>query len=125
MRRVQKSELATLVYDAMFTDLEMAKERNVPFCQDTGVIQYWIECGSEFPLIGQMQACLREATIRATKEAPLRHNAVQIFDERTPATTQACAFPGSTGKLSPGRISAPSTAIWPAAAARFRVRQKS
>ena len=30
MRRVQKSELATLVYDAMFTDLEMAKDETFP-----------------------------------------------------------------------------------------------
>ena len=82
MRTLQDTPLAKVMYDSMFTDLELADKFNVPFCQDTGVIQYWIECGSEFPLIGQMQACLREATIRATKEAPLRHNAVQIFDEK-------------------------------------------
>ena len=80
MRTLQDTPLAKVMYDSMFTDLELADKFNVPFCQDTGVIQYWIECGSEFPLIGQMQECLREATIRATKEAPLRHNAVQIFD---------------------------------------------
>lgn len=82
MRRVQKSELATLVYDAMFTDLEMAKERNVPFCQDTGVIQYHIELGADFPIRNELEACLKEAVRRATVKAPLRHNAVQIFDEK-------------------------------------------
>ena len=82
MQRVQKSELATLVYDAMFTDLEMAKERNVPFCQDTGVIQYHIELGADFPIRNELEACLKEAVRRATVKAPLRHNAVQIFDEK-------------------------------------------
>lgn len=82
MRRVQKSELATLVYDAMFTDLEMAKERNVPFCQDTGVIQFHIELGADFPIRNELEACLKEAVRRATVKAPLRHNAVQIFDEK-------------------------------------------
>ena len=82
MRRVQKSELAELIYDAMFTDLDMARERNVPFCQDTGVIQYHIELGADFPIRNELESSLKEAVRRATKAAPLRHNAVQIFDER-------------------------------------------
>ena len=93
MRTKQDTPLAKVMYDSMFTDLELADKFNVPFCQDTGVIQYWIECGSEFPLIGQMQECLREATIRATKEAPLRHNAVQIFDEKNTGNNTGVRIP--------------------------------
>ena len=80
MRRVQKSELAELIYDAMFTDLDMAKARNVPFCQDTGVIQYHIELGADFPIRNELEACLKEAVRRANgRRRLLRHNAVQIF----------------------------------------------
>jgi L(+)-tartrate dehydratase alpha subunit len=66
----------------MFRDLDLAEEQNVPLCQDTGVIQYFIELGANFPIRSGLEECLREATRRATKEAPLRHNAVQIFSER-------------------------------------------
>ena len=39
MRGRQTSELAKITYDTMFRDMELARERNVPICQDTGVIQ--------------------------------------------------------------------------------------
>lgn len=102
MRTKQDTPLAKVMYDSMFTDLELADKFNVPFCQDTGVIQYWIECGSEFPLIGQMQECLREATIRATKEAPLRHNAVQIFDEKNTGNNTGVRIPWIDWEIIPG-----------------------
>ena len=102
MRTLQDTPLAKVMYDSMFTDLELADKFNVPFCQDTGVIQYWIECGSEFPLIGQMQECLREATIRATKEAPLRHNAVQIFDEKNTGNNTGVRIPWIDWEIIPG-----------------------
>ena len=82
LRKEQNSELAKIVYDAMFTDLDAAKRLNVPCCQDTGVIQYFIEVGENFPLLGEIRPCLEEAVRRATVEAPLRQNAVQIFDDR-------------------------------------------
>ena len=78
----QQSEISKIIYDVMFDDMDLAKKRNVPICQDTGVIQYFVKCGANFPLLGDLESCLREATKRATKDAPLRHNAVEIFDER-------------------------------------------
>lgn len=82
LRKEQKSELANIIYDTMFANQDAALRRNVPSCQDTGVIQYFIQCGSKFPLLGDIPQCLPEAAKRATKKAPLRHNAVQIFDEK-------------------------------------------
>ena len=59
----------------------LAKELNRPSCQDTGVLQFWVKCGTNFPLIGELEALLKEAVVRATFEAPLRHNSVETFDE--------------------------------------------
>ena len=81
MRAQQTSELAKITYDTMFRDMELANERNVPICQDTGVIQYFIDLGANFPFRNELQDVLTAATRYATKKAPLRHNAVQIFDE--------------------------------------------
>ena len=36
MRTKQDTPLAKVMYDSMFTDLELADKFNVPFCQDTG-----------------------------------------------------------------------------------------
>lgn len=93
LRKEQTSEISKIIYDAMFVDLELAKERNVPACQDTGVIQYIVQMGANFPIRNELEACLREAVKRATKEAPLRHNAVQIFDEKNTGNNTGVKIP--------------------------------
>lgn len=69
LKAEQKSELSTLVYETMFRDLTLANDRNVPLCQDTGVIQYFIECGSEFPYLKDLPQVLETATREATKKS--------------------------------------------------------
>ena len=49
--------------------------------RDTGVLQFWVKCGNRFPLIGELEALLKEAVVKATFDAPLRHNSVETFDE--------------------------------------------
>lgn len=82
LRKKEESGLAAVIYDAMFTDLQLAGQLGRPLCQDTGVIQYFIQAGSNFPLLGIMEECLQEAVKRATALGPLRHNAVEVFDEK-------------------------------------------
>ena len=73
--------LAKEIYKTMFENQRLAKELNRPSCQDTGVIQFFVRCGANFPLIGELEELLREAVLQATREAPLRHNSVETFDE--------------------------------------------
>ena len=56
-------------------------ELNRPSCQDTGVLQFFIKCGEDFPLIGKLERILTDAVLDATVKAPLRHNSVETFDE--------------------------------------------
>ena len=77
----ETSPLAKTIYATMFHNQELAQELNRPCCQDTGVIQYWVKCGAYFPLIGELEAILKNAVIQATVTAPLRHNSVETFDE--------------------------------------------
>ncbi len=73
--------LAQSLYKTYFLNQELSKKYDRPSCQDTGLLQYWVKCGANFPLIGELQGILREATVRATFSAPLRHNNVDTFDE--------------------------------------------
>ena len=61
--------------------MDLAYELNRPSCQDTGVLQFWVKVGSNYPLIGELEEILRNATYQATQDAPLRHNCVETFDE--------------------------------------------
>lgn len=81
LRKAETSPLASTIYDCMFKNQELAVKLNRPSCQDTGVLQFWVKCGTRFPLIDDLEALLREAVIISTKEAPLRHNSVETFDE--------------------------------------------
>lgn len=77
----ENSQLSRTIYNTMFENQKLAKDLNRPCCQDTGVLQFFVKCGTNFPLIGELEDLLREAVILATKEAPLRHNSVETFDE--------------------------------------------
>lgn len=77
----EDSPLSKVIYQTMKKNQNLAKELNRPSCQDTGVLQFWVKCGTNFPLIGELEALLKEAVVRATFEAPLRHNSVETFDE--------------------------------------------
>jgi len=82
LRSDEDSELAKVVYDSMFDNLAKADQLNRPSCQDTGIIQFFIKAGANFPLLSEIRTILDEAVRTATRTAPLRHNAVQIFEEK-------------------------------------------
>ena len=77
----EDSPLSKVIYQTMKRNQVLAKELNRPSCQDTGVLQFWVKCGTKFPLIGELEPLLKEAVVKATFEAPLRHNSVETFDE--------------------------------------------
>ena len=78
----QESEaLPKVLYETMTKNQGLAVELNRPSCQDTGVLQFWLKCGTNFPYINELEALLKEAVVQATFAAPLRHNSVETFDE--------------------------------------------
>lgn len=77
----ETEHLPKVIYETMLKNQQLAEELNRPSCQDTGVIQFWLKCGTNFPLINELEAILEEAVFRATFSAPLRHNVVETFDE--------------------------------------------
>jgi len=62
--------LAKEIYKTMFENQRLAKQLDRPSCQDTGVIQFFVRYGANFPLIGELEELLREAVLQATREAP-------------------------------------------------------
>lgn len=81
LRGQETSPLASALYDTMFKNQELAVKLDRPSCQDTGVLQFWVKCGTGFPLIDDLEALLKEAVVEATFATPLRHNSVETFDE--------------------------------------------
>jgi len=93
LRAKEQSALANVLYDSMFENLNKAKELDRPCCQDTGVIQYFVKAGSNFPLLAQVKEILVEAVRVATRTSPLRHNAVETFVEKNTGDNTGTRLP--------------------------------
>ena len=85
---VGKSQLKVIL-----DNLELAEKMCTPICQDTGFIIYYVKAGSKLEGLDQIEDALRNATIKATKEVPLRPNAVDPFSQSNSGN--------NTGKHSP------------------------
>ena len=77
----EDSPLSKVIYQTMKRNQDLAVKLNRPSCQDTGVLQFWVKCGTKFPLIDNLEALLKDAVMQATVATPLRHNSVETFDE--------------------------------------------
>ena len=97
-----EGEAERRMYDAMFANLEAAARLNRPCCQDTGVIQFFIEAGTAFPYLAELENCLREAVISATLSVPLRPNVVECFDEKNTGNNTGKRLPWIDWELVPG-----------------------
>lgn len=77
----EDAALPKVIYETMMKNQGLAVELNRPSCQDTGVLQFWLKCGTNFPYINELEELLTDAVVQATFATPLRHNSVQTFDE--------------------------------------------
>ncbi len=78
----ETSETGKVQLEAMLKDIDLAKRGNVPLCQDTGVIIFYVKAGAGANGLGQIEAALQNATLRGTKEIPLRPNTVNPFTHK-------------------------------------------
>lgn len=102
LRQAEVSPLSRVVYDSMFENLAAADSLDRPCCQDTGVIQFFVTAGAGFPLLGELREVLGEAVRRATREAPLRHNAVETFVEKNTGDNTGLRVPWIDWEIVPG-----------------------
>jgi L(+)-tartrate dehydratase alpha subunit len=93
LRAIEDGPLSRVIYDAMFRNQELACELDRPSCQDTGVLQYFVRAGARFPLLGELRPILTEAVREATRIGPLRHNAVETFEERNTGDNTGTRIP--------------------------------
>ncbi len=81
LRAAEDDPAALSIYDMMFENMRLAAELGRPSCQDTGLLQFRIDCGSHFPLLDRLEGILEAAVRQATEDTPMRPNAVETFDE--------------------------------------------
>ena len=79
MAEKEEGDLSAFVLRAMLENYEAAKEDRRAMCADTGVPRWFVKYGNESRVAGgpvALEAALRRATAKATREVPLRPNRV-------------------------------------------------
>lgn len=87
----EENERARRIYGIMLENLRLAAERRVPLCQDTGVLEFFVKAGADFPRLAEVRSAIVEATAEATERVPLRPNAVD--GERNTCNNVATGLP--------------------------------
>ena len=74
---VARSQLETILLNA-----KRAWELKKPICQDTGLLNFYVKIGFDFPSKHVIEKAIIDATRKATREIPLRPNAVDPFTNK-------------------------------------------
>ncbi len=80
--REETSEAGRVQLEAILKDIELAEKDDTPLCQDTGIIIFYVKAGARVKDLDVIEAAIQNATRRATKEVPLRPNAVDPFTQK-------------------------------------------
>ena len=78
----ENSHIGKTQLKAILENIKMAEETKTPICQDTGLVSFYLEAGSQFKELDRIEAILRNAVKRATIEIPLRPNALDPFSQK-------------------------------------------
>jgi len=71
--------LAEIQMKAILENIKIASKERIPMCQDTGIMTFYIEAGTEFKYLSVLKKIIDTAVKKATKEIPLRPNTVNPF----------------------------------------------
>lgn len=103
LAEAETNPMATMIYQTMRRNQELAEKLKRPSCQDTGLVQIFATVGSHFPYTDGLSEALKASIAEATRIAPLRHNTVETFDEFNTGTNVGSKSPWIYWNVAEGR----------------------
>jgi len=100
--REEESEVGKTQLKAILDNVELAEKMRTPMCQDTGVIIFYVKAGGQAKGLDKIGGALLSATRRATKEVPLRPNAVDPFTQKNTGDNTGRFIPFIHWEIAPG-----------------------
>jgi fumarate hydratase subunit alpha len=98
----ETSETGKTQLKAILDNIELAEKFQAPVCQDTGTIIFYAKAGAEVKGLDKVEEALVNATRRATKEIPLRPNAVDPFTQKNSGDNTGRFIPYINWEIVPG-----------------------
>ena len=84
---------AKIYFQAMLNNIDVARQKRVPLCQDTGIPMFYITLGSEVHINGNLREAVNNATARATRDVPLRQQVTQPLTREVSKTNVGWGLP--------------------------------
>jgi len=100
--REEKSEIGKIQLEAILKNIELAEKTGTPICQDTGTINFYVKAGAYAKNLNKIEDSLRNATKIATREVPLRPNAVDPFTQKNTGDNLGRYIPYVQWEIVPG-----------------------
>jgi len=98
----ETSETGKTQLKTILDNIELAEKYQAPVCQDTGTIIFFIKAGAQAKNLDKIEEALINATRRATKEVPLRPNAVDPFTQKNSGDNTGRFIPYINWEIVPG-----------------------
>ncbi len=80
-------------FTSILRNLDIARERRIPICQDTGIPIYYIDIGSEIIVQGSIREAIDQATRKTTAEVPLRPQVTHPLTFKNPGNNTGWGIP--------------------------------
>ena len=78
----ETNQIAKLQLKTILDNIEMAKRKQLPICQDTGTLMFFVDVGVDFPYKREIRNSIYKAVEIATNVIPLRPNCVDPFTDK-------------------------------------------
>jgi len=98
----ETSETGKTQLKAILDNIELAEKYQAPVCQDTGTIIFYVKAGSKAKDLDKIEEALVNAVRKATKEIPLRPNAVDPFTQKNSGDNTGRFIPHVNWEIVPG-----------------------
>ncbi len=115
LKRIREHEQETVArtqIDLILENLELARQKGVPICQDTGILIFFVELGTELNLEFDIKSAISQAVQDATRSVPLRPNVVEPLDRANTGNNTGIGQPVVHTELVPGERRQCSASIW-------------
>ncbi|MCJ7721335.1 fumarate hydratase, partial [Candidatus Bathyarchaeota archaeon] len=100
--RQEENPVGKTQLKVILDNVALAEKTCTPICQDTGVVIFYVKAGSKLDGLDKIEEALRKATVRATKEVPLRPNSVDPFTQKNTGDNTGRHVPYIHWEIVPG-----------------------
>ncbi|USS40722.1 fumarate hydratase [Thermococcus aggregans] len=78
----ENSPTARFNLENILNAIEIGEKEQIPVCQDTGTVTFFVEAGVRSPYLGVIKELITSALEKATREIPLRPNTVDVLTNK-------------------------------------------